>query len=135
MAKLLIFFNAYGLVKTFENIDHGKVHDEFTDYQILQENDFPSGAFDDVKVIEGKVIKLKYFITEWIHINKMKIAETNLKRFKLLPIIAEVVLVIPHSNAELERLYSIVRKNKNSTKSSLKLDVTVLSFSNEIKKP
>ena len=61
MAKLLIFFNAYGLVKTFENIDHGKVHDEFTDYQILQENDFPSGAFDDVKVIEGKVYKIEVF--------------------------------------------------------------------------
>lgn len=36
--------------------------------------------------------------------------------------IAEAVLVIPHSNAEEERLFSIVRKNKTDSRSCLGLD-------------
>ena len=38
----------------------------------------------------------------------MKIAGSNGKRFKLLQKVAEIVLIIPHGNAELERLFSIV---------------------------
>ena len=47
----------------------------------------------------------------WYYIANMKIAGSDAKCFKLLPKLAEVVLIIPHSNAELERLISIV-KNK-----------------------
>ena len=44
------------MVKFFEAIYHDKVCYEFTDNQTLQENDLPSGAFDDdAKVIEEKV--------------------------------------------------------------------------------
>ena len=50
------------------------------------------------------------------------------KRFKLLPKIAEVVLIIPHSNAELERLFSIVKKNKSLECSSMKPDGTLSSI-------
>ena len=46
----------------------------------------------------------------------------------MLPKVAEVTLVIPHSNAELERLFSIVRKNKFLDRSSLSLDWTLLSI-------
>ena len=40
----------------------------------------------------------------------------------MLPIKAEVMLVIPHSNTELERLLNIVRKPKYNTRSSPKID-------------
>ena len=40
----------------------------------------------------------------------------------VLPRIAVIVLVLPHSNASLERLFSIIRKNKTDMRSSLKLD-------------
>ena len=46
----------------------------------------------------------------------------------MLPKVAEVILVIPHSNAELERLFSIVRKNKSLDRSSLTLDETLSSI-------
>ena len=51
-----------------------------------------------------------------------------MKRFKFLPTVAEVVLVLRHSNADLERLFSIVRKNKTGAILSLKLDGTLSSI-------
>ena len=38
------------------------------------------------------------------------------------------MLVLPHSNAELERLFSMERKNKTLERSSLKLDGTLSSM-------
>ena len=54
----------------------------------------------------------------------MQIAGTTMKRFKFLPKVAWVVLVLPHSNADLERLFSIAKKNKTDARLSLKLDGT-----------
>ena len=77
------FLDTYCLVKSLENIDHDKMYDEFIDYQTKHENDFPSGAFDDAKVIEAKVDDNEVFNyrldTMWHHINKMKIVGINLK--------------------------------------------------------
>ena len=50
----------------------------------------------------------------WWHIANLVIPGTQVKRLKVLPKVAEVTLVIPHSNAELERLFSIARKNKKN---------------------
>ena len=51
-----------------------------------------------------------------------------MKRFKLLPKLAEVVLVIPHNNADLEKLFSIMRKNKTVERSTVKLDLKLSSI-------
>ena len=50
--------------------------------------------------------------TVWQDMNKIKLFKTKLKRFKFLPILAEVESVIPHSNAEPESLFNISRKKK-----------------------
>ena len=55
----------------------------------------------------------------------MKQPGTSVKRFQHLTRIAEAVLVIPHSNPEEERLFSIVRKNKTESRSCLSLDGTL----------
>ena len=39
--------------------------------------------------------------------------------------VAETVIVVPHSNAEEERLFSIVRKNKTDSRSRLNVDGTL----------
>ena len=41
---------------------------------------------------------------------------------------ASLVLVLPHNNAGLERLFSVVRKNESDIRSSLKLDGTLSSI-------
>ena len=82
------------------------------------------------KVIDGEVdgeVLFHYRVDVlWRHIARLGVPETASKQFKYLPNVAELVLVLPHSNAGKEQLFSIVRKNKteNST-SSLKLEGTV----------
>ena len=57
----------------------------------------------------------------WWHISKFAIPVTLVKHFKLLPKLADLVLVMPHSNVDLEKLFSIVQKKE-----------TVWMFNNEI---
>lgn len=52
----------------------------------------------------------------------MVIPESSARRFRYLVNVAELVLVLPHSNAGEERLFSMVRKNKTDSRSALKLD-------------
>ena len=60
----------------------------------------------------------------WWYIGHMKQSASSTKRFQHLTRIAEAVLVIPHSNAEEERLFSIVRQNKTDSRSCSRLDNT-----------
>ena len=46
-------------------------------------------------------------------------------RFRYLQSVAALVMVLPHSNTGEERFFSIVRKNKTDSRSSLKLDGTL----------
>ncbi|KAK1876551.1 E3 SUMO-protein ligase KIAA1586 [Dissostichus eleginoides] len=52
---------------------------------------------------------------------------TGLSQFGRLTKIAQLVLVLPHSNADAERVFSMVGLNKTKTRNSLPLDGT-LSF-------
>ena len=47
--------------------------------------------------------------------------------FPHLSKIAKVVLIIPHSNADEERVFSLVRKNKTPFRPNLSLDKTLSS--------
>ena len=44
-------------------------------------------------------------------------------RFKLLFEVVRIVLTIPHSNAGIERLFSLVNKNKNESSDRNRLDI------------
>ena len=48
-------------------------------------------------------------------------------RFHMLRNVANLVLVLPHSNAKEERLFSMVKKNKTAFRLNLKLDGTLSS--------
>ena len=117
------------------SISADDLYEEFTDYQTLCGDDFDDKAWEDAKVseglkddIDGKKL-FRYRMDDlWYYIANMNIPDSNAKRFKLLPKVAEIVLIIPHSNAELERLFSIVRKNKSLEHSSMKLDGTLSSI-------
>ena len=52
----------------------------------------------------------------------------GLLRFKRLSKIAQVVLIIPHSNANEERVFSLITKNKTMFRSNMKLDGTLQSI-------
>ena len=50
------------------------------------------------------------------------------KKFGLLAPIAKLVLTLPHSNADEERVFSLVRKNKTVFRPNLSLDTTLPSI-------
>ena len=64
----------------------------------------------------------------WAFLTKMKSADGCRQRFANLARIAQLVLVLPHSNAGEERIFSLVRLNKTSYRSSLSLDGTLSSI-------
>jgi hypothetical protein len=49
-------------------------------------------------------------------------------RFSRLPRVAMLILTMPHSNAEEERVFSLVRKNKTSFRPNLDPDETLSSI-------
>lgn len=73
----------------------------------------------------------QYFIIGWISCGgtpNLKLPGTSTQHFKYLIRVAEVVVILPHSNTEEERLFSIVRKNKTESRSSMKPDGTLSSI-------
>ena len=53
---------------------------------------------------------------------------TGAKEFERLAAVAKLVLVLPHSNSDAERVFSIVGLNKTKTRNSLALDGTLSSI-------
>ena len=97
----------------------------------MTDDDIGPIAWKDAEVVVVDINKQRsvHFCVDvlWYYLSKTKTAATSLSRFKLLPRIASIILVIPHSNADQERLFSIVRKNKTD-RSSLKLGGTLSSI-------
>ncbi|KAJ4936620.1 hypothetical protein JOQ06_001209, partial [Pogonophryne albipinna] len=64
----------------------------------------------------------------WGNMASMKNKVTGMSRFGRLSRIAKLVLVLPHSNADAERVFSAVGLNKTKTRNSLALDGTLSSI-------
>src|SRR4029434_4565596 len=59
-------------------------------------------------------------------VHSQKVAGT--KEFERLVAVAKLVLVLPHSNADAERVFSVVELNKTKTRNILALDGTLCSI-------
>ena len=99
--------------------------EEFVDYQLLREEDIPQRVWDKAKVEDGD----KHYRMDvlWHYFSTLKSGDGR-QRFKRLSNIAMLVLTIPHSNADEERVFSMVRKNKTPFRPSLGLDTTLPSL-------
>ena len=107
-----------------------KLYDEFCDYQTLHDECFWDDVLKEAKVIDreedGEVLFQYRVDVLWWHIAQLVIPGTTAKRFKHLPKVAGVVLVLPHSNAGEERLFK--GKNKTESRASMKLKGTLSSL-------
>ena len=87
------------------------VEEQFLDYQGMCETDIPSNIWEAAQI--GDTQEKQY---------RMDVIWGYLK--SKLPLLAEIalsVLVIPHSNAGEERVFSTIRKNKTEFRSRLQL--------------
>ncbi len=98
-----------------------KIAEEFVQYQLLTEEDIPLRVREEAGVDdegEGSHYRLDIL---WHYLSTMKGGDGRLL-FPRLSKVAKLVLVIPHSNADEERVFSIVRKNKTPFRPNLSLD-------------
>ena len=125
------FLGRFSSVKSLEFVNVDTLYEEFVNYQTLSESKLEEG-FEKAKVTDGIVHEKDVFHYRmdvvWWCLANLNTPGTSVKRFHNLAKTAEIVLVIPHSNAEQERLFSIVRKNKSDPRSKLALGVLLSSI-------
>ena len=64
----------------------------------------------------------------WDFFRGIKTPGTASFQYDLLFKVAEMIITIPHSNAAEERIFSMINKNKTSSRSSLSLEGTLSSI-------
>ena len=108
-----------------------ELQEEFLAYQLLDESDIPTSVWDDACVREKdddeEVTKYYRMDTIWGYLSTMKLADGQFQ-FKKLFKVAKLILVLPHSNAGEERVFSMVRKDKTPFRSSLSMEGTLSSI-------
>jgi hypothetical protein len=71
---------------------------------------------------DDKIASLRMDVI-WGHLGNLKVS--GYPRFQHLSKVAQLVLVLPHSNAEEERAFSLVRKNKTCFRGNLDMNRTL----------
>ena len=82
---------------------------ELSDYQVMPEGQLPSINVD-AQVVDSTTSGL---------LRMEKPSDTTQKRFSNLVRLCKTLLVLPHSNADPERLFSVVRKVETEQRASL----------------
>jgi hypothetical protein len=108
---------------------------EFTEFQTLKNDFFPKHVLDEATVAEsvtntdtnGSPIVYHRLDILWGFVATYKDA-TGMFVFPRLSVVAKLVLCLPHSNADEERVFSLVKHNKTPVRNSLSLDGTLSSI-------
>ena len=98
--------------------------EEFNEYQLLRDSDIPDHVMESCKTDRGD-LKLDSL---WSFIGQMNDHAENALLFPRLWKVVRLILTIPHSNAEEERVFSIVRKNKTCFRPRLDPEETLASI-------
>lgn len=125
------FLANFKLVSSISGIDAVAIDalfDEFCDCQTMSDHEIDLKAWSEAKVVDGlvngEVFHYRMDVLWW-HINAMVVPGSSKKRSSNLVKVAELVLILPHSNTGEERLFSMIRKTKTDRRSSLQLDRTL----------
>ena len=101
--------------------------EEFTAYQLLQDADIPNDVWDRATVAADEGHTYHRMDILWHHLASMRAADNSFCFPRLIKV-AKLVLTIPHSNAQEERIFSMVRKNKTAFRPSLDPNGTLSSI-------
>ena len=93
----------------------------------MESNEVPESVWEAALVKDDDGVQYHRMDTIWAHLTSMY-SPDGMPRFSKLGNIAKLVLVLPHSNAEEERLFSMARKNKTAFRPNIKLDGTLSSI-------
>ena len=105
-----------------------RLGEEFVQYQLLKAENIPKEVWDAACVSSNEDDEKFYRMDVlWQHLSQMKGGDGRFTFLRLAKV-AKLVLLIPHSNAAEERVFSIVRKNKTSFRPNLSLETTLPSL-------
>ena len=105
-----------------------KIHEEFLDYQLLNRENIPKSVWQKPEHNIDPETKVLRMDVVWAHLSGMSSLATGEPRFTLLSTVAKLVIVVSHSNAGEERVFSLINKNKTSFRPNLVLDGTLSSI-------
>ena len=106
------FLNTFNNILPNDDEKFDRLFEEFTDYKTLSISELPDTALTDTLIASYEDHDEYRLGTTWYHICQMKSLIGNDYRFRNLFSVVRLVLVTPHSNAGIERVYSLVNKNK-----------------------
>ena len=109
------FSNVSSKIEKFPEL-HNETEKQFLEYQAMTENDISSSTWKAAEIRDEKSYVMEAI---WGYMRA---------KLPLLSKIALCVLVVPHSNAGEERIFSIIRKNKTDFRSRLQLDGSLNSI-------
>ena len=100
-------------------LELSNLEDEFLSYQLLNESDIPDSVWKSALVVEKDDKQYYRMDVIWAYLKTVKHADNSLV-FKKLADVALLVLTLPHSNAEEERVFSLVTKKQDQVPSQPK---------------
>ena len=103
------------------------LEDEFLSYQLLKESDIPDSVWQSALVVEKDEKRYYRMDVIWAYLKTVKHADSSLA-FQKPAEVALLVLTLLHSNAEEERVFSLITKNKTKFRPNLSLDGTLSSI-------
>ena len=106
---------SYSNIEEFPEL-HDEIEEQFLDYEAINENDIPSSTWKAAEIEDEKSHRMDVI---WGYLRA---------KLPLLSEIALCVLVVPHSSAGEERIFSMIRKNKTDFRSRLQLDGSLNSI-------
>ena len=87
-------------------VDVNKLGEEFIEYQLLQLSDIPESVWESSIVHVIEEARHHRMDVVWGYMSEMKNADGT-ARFPRLSKVAQLALILPHSNAEEERVFSL----------------------------
>ena len=121
----LHYFNRYPHLLPFEEpSEFDSLTEGFNEYQLLRDSDIPDHIMESCKTDRGD-LKLD---SPWSFIGQMNDHTENALLFPRLWKVVRLILTIPHSNTEEERVFSIVRKSKACFRPRLDPEETLASI-------
>ncbi|KAM4581644.1 uncharacterized protein V3H82_005782 [Fundulus diaphanus] len=129
---ILYFVRRYNhLLPYDEPKEKDKLGDEFLDYQAMEESEIPPTVWKDalVRQSDDGVPCNEHHRMDivWAFLSDVMSGITGTLRFPRLTKVAQLVLCLPHSNADAERNFSLIGHNKTDTRNKLTLEGTLSS--------
>ena len=127
--SVLHFVDRFDHFFNFTDQELNALSEEFVDYTCLSDEAIPDHIWKDAEVItKTKDDSQNVYYRDdilWAFLSELKVPDSGSPRFKFLSKVARLVLVLPHSNASTERIFSLIRKNKTVSHPSLTIERTL----------